>query len=151
MKGFGMTTEQLSLAISAIGVLLSGVFSYIITRFASNRTREEWLKAQVDKYIEFSITYPYLDSDAYAAKWRRGDSTEEAERYQNFCCFAFNLMERIWEVCEGNAVKIETYLYYSEIIHRHRNWWVTDPHNQLGYDPGFIQFIQSILQGKLRE
>lgn len=146
-----MTTEHWSLAISALGVLLSGGFSYVVTRFASNRTRDAWLKAQIDKYIEFSITYPYLDSDTYAATWRRGDCSEDAERYQNFCCFAFNLLERIWVVCGGNTKKIEEYVYCSEIIKRHRNWWITDPHNPLGYDPGFVQFIGSVQKGNSRE
>jgi hypothetical protein len=145
-----MTTEQWSVAVSGIGVFLSALFSYVIAILVSRRTREEWLKSQVDKYIDFAIAHPYLDSDKYASTWRRNDESEAAERYQNFCCFAFNLLERIWTQCDGDAKKIDAYIYYGEVVKRHRNWWITEPHNQLGYEPAFIEFIRTVLQEKAK-
>jgi len=71
------------------------------------------LRSQIDKMIDISIEYPYLEDDKYCEKWSSKDkSTVITMRYENYCCFVFNLLERGWKHFGGNKLKIEKMAIY---------------------------------------
>ena len=101
----------------------------------------------IDKMVDLAITYPYLEDDAFCRSWLEADKTDERiQRYENYCCFVFNVIETIWKFCHGCQKQIDTILYVQEIVMRHQSWWKLNPENLPGYAVGFHDYIENFLK-----
>jgi hypothetical protein len=86
---------------------ISAIASMYFARKSAINRKEEWLKEKLDEYIRFTIEYPQLDSDETAKAWGKTLTGVESERYDNFCCFVFNLVERIFLTYDGDKKKMK--------------------------------------------
>ena len=142
-----MPPNYLPLISALISVVISAAVSSAIAFFTGKKNRRQYIDHSVDKAIDFSIAYPYLEDDSFCASYRTPDATdEEGQRYDNYCCFVFNTIESAWELCGGNEEKINDIVYADELVVRHRVWWESSAENVSGYKPGFRQFVDNILK-----
>lgn len=143
-------TENLVSAFIGLGATIASVtistfVTLRITRTSSMRQERQWLKDQVNQYVTLSLQYPKVDDDQFARDWKRTDRTDDGMRYENFCCFAFNLLERAWLHTDGDTEKLRDIVFFEEIILRHKNWWRQDRLNHFGYDANFKEFVNNII------
>ncbi|MGO9567870.1 MAG: hypothetical protein ACLP5H_10045 [Desulfomonilaceae bacterium] len=138
-----MTLATVSAIISAI---IAAIVSVAVCVFTLRSQRRSRIYDLIDKVIGISIDYPYLEDDNFCKAWKEIDkTTEEAMRYENYCCLVFNLLEHLWSFNNGNESKIAKMFYASEMIRRHKVWWKLDLDNIYGYDPAFRQYVAKFL------
>jgi len=60
------------------------------------------IESMLNKAIELSMMYPHVERDDYCAAWPEppGDG-DQRERYDNYCCFLFNMLEGAWRLKKG--------------------------------------------------
>jgi hypothetical protein len=139
-----------SLPIPVVAALVSATVSAIISLAISARTlrtqRRQHLENMIDKMIDIAFSYPYLEDDAFCSSWDTMEkSTPEAQRYDNYCCFVFNLLERMWKFQAGNRRKIEEMLHVPEIARRHLKWWKSERTNLAGYNLRFHLYLDDLI------
>jgi hypothetical protein len=125
---------------------LSALASMYFARKSARNRKEEWLREKLGEYIRFTIEYPQLDSEETARSWRKNLDGVEAERYDNFCCFVFNLIERIFLTFNGDKRKMNDIFYVNEPIIRHRRWWSNNMRNEVSYDGKFVEFVNQVIK-----
>lgn len=137
--------------IAIVGAFLSGAISAVVAYFVAKATNsdgtEKSLHLMIDKMIDISIAYPYVESDHYCQKWsmpQDGAYVEMSDRYESYCCFVFNLLERVWKYCGADENKMKGFIYYEEVIVRHKRWWRVDRTNRSGYEGGFVKFVDAV-------
>jgi hypothetical protein len=104
---------------------------------------------QVQKIIELSMEYPHLERDGYCGAWTSGGvDDDDRSRYDNYCCFVFNTLERAWELCwpwglsrAWRHAAIGKIVHAEELICRHHRWWEGDRENLDGYSTGFREYV----------
>jgi hypothetical protein len=137
-----------------IAALVAAVISAIVSSLIASRTlranRRHHIENLISKMIDISIQYPYLEDDHFCSSWGTTDkTTTDAQRYDNYCCLVFNLLETLWKFCHGRENKIESFLYVREIARRHKSWWQSEGANIAGYNMHFQGYIDRILSGRL--
>ena len=140
-----------SLYIAAVATLVSSIIAStvaIIVNSKTLRTQEmNALRNQLDKMIDISIEYPYLEDDIFCKNWSsKKKPSLKAMRYENYCCFVFNLLERVWSHFAGNKREIEKWLYVKEIVKKHRAWWRADINNTDSYEASFRDYVNSFIE-----
>jgi hypothetical protein len=135
-----------SAAVSAVvSAIVAGAISYVTLR----HHRRQYLDDMIDKMVALAITYPYLEDESFCRSWVEADKTDEkVQRYDNYCCFVFNLIESIWKFCRKNEKKIDEILYVKEMAVRHQAWWKSNPDNLTGYAVGFHAYIENQLKAE---
>lgn len=136
---------------AAIATLTSAVVSALVALmvcwFNTKKQDHAKLVAMLDKMIDFSIQYPYLEDSDFCNKWTPEAKDENSMRYDNFCCFVFNYLERLWEFYDGKGDKMYKHVNYIEIIALHGTWWKSRiAENTDGYKPDFVDFVNKILK-----
>ncbi len=127
-----------------LAVAISAIVSWLVTRYQLRSGKEQALERQVDELLQIILHYPHLDSDTFVEKWTKGEgSFDERERYAAFCCFAFNLLYRVWKFHHGDAAKIDEMILAREIVHRHKGWWLADSFNEHAYSKKFCVYVNS--------
>jgi len=128
-------------AISAIvSAIVAGLISYLTLR----HQRRQYIDNMIDKMVEIGIEYPYLEDDAFCLAWAEADKTDErVQRYDNYCCFVFNVIEAVWQYCRKDNVEIDKVLYVKELAIRHRVWWESTSDNIEAYGADFDEYIKS--------
>ena len=115
-------------------------------------TEKASLREKISKMIDYAVDHPELESDFFCETWTSLDrNSEKVQRYENYCCFVFNTLERIWEFCSGSKNRIDKIIYIEELIIRHAKWWETDMHNRAGYNPDFQTFVDEIIKKLKKE
>ncbi len=144
-----MESDFSSTAVSLIGAAVS-LFGALLTSLRAIQARRAQEKANVEamlaKAIELAMEYPYLEQDSYCSAWPtppRAD--EDRERYDNYCCFIFNLIERAWVFEKRRAGPAEALAPIREYAWRHRRWWNAEDANADGYDPKFVAYIDDLI------
>ena len=138
---------------AAVATLISCVVSCSLTAWlfkVSGKTQERrTIQDLIVKIIDISIAYPVLENDRFCLQWPQSDRhSEEAMRYDNYCCLVFNLIERLWKHCKGEPRKMQEILHYEELIVRHREWWSGESENRIGYVGPFRQLVQNVLKSQ---
>jgi hypothetical protein len=127
-----------------ISAAVSAVVTGVINWNSLRAQRRQHVENMIAKMIDIAITYPYLEDDAFCARWNdKTKSSEEGQRYENYCCFVFNLLETVWKLHGGKGSDIERTLYVPEIAARHAAWWNSQRLNVAGYDTGFVAYINA--------
>lgn len=141
-----LTPAFIGLAATALSVAISTLVTLRLNRGTRKRHERQWLKDQVTQYVTLALQYPKLDDDQFAREWSPADRSDDGLRYENFCCFAFNLLERAWLNTKGDINALRDIVFFEEIIIRHKRWWMNDRLNHFGYDVGFKQFVDRLIR-----
>ena len=130
-----------------VGAIVGAVIALIASRKSDKLTRRLAIDEMILKLIEFSIEHPHLEQDSYAASYPKCPETPKngKERYENFCCFVFNVIESIFYHCDGDEKTMDRILHVEELIRRHCTWWSAQPDNVDGYrDDKFRAYVHKI-------
>ena len=136
------TASVLIPAAAALAGTIIGVISTIFVSSRSERAQEALaLHDMLNKMISFGIEYPYLENTEYCSRWSDNPDDENSMRYDNYCCFVFNLLERSWKHHKGDEQKLFDFIHVPEIVKLHSVWWQSDPENRLAYEHGFQELV----------
>ena len=140
---------DMNIAGTIIATLVASVIGAATAVFVGHRTvrnqHRQRLIAQVDRIVDLAITYPFLESDAFCKTYHGQSDDECFMRYDNYCCQVFNLLERLWMYAKGNSTMMREFIYFEELVHRHKVWWQSELENKAGYDVGFREFVDGVL------
>lgn len=156
----GWTKADVAKAV--VGPIISAVVAAIVALVVSLRNIRAQNRQTIDgmksKAIELAMQYPHVESDAYCNAWPNppGDNStkeyrDEYERYDNYCCYVFNLIHRIWTFAGRKENKVEDMLTVREYILRHRCWWSKEDGNIKYFEQEFHNFVQSVLNDAKRK
>jgi hypothetical protein len=133
-----------TVAATIISTVLASIAAWRIAIMNMRHQERVSLDALVIKMIDISVKYPYLESDAFCDNWDSVDkNSDEAMRYDNYCCLVFNLLERAWRHFNRDVSKVDRFIYVNEIIKLHQKWWKLDMNNNYAYSDDFVKFINS--------
>lgn len=138
------TSGGISPTLIAAGV--SAIVALIVCLMTGQGNQLRFLLGLVQKIIEFSMTYPYLEDDEFCSKWPEIDDRDQKLRYENYCCHVFNTLEHAWSYAQGDTCRMKWIIYPDELIVRHRKWWEGECDNHSGYDQGFCDFVDDIIR-----
>ena len=126
-----------------LSVAISAVVSWAIWHFTQRSDRKQRLNAQIDRLVELGMQYALMENDAFCTAWNENDTSADAMRYENYCCFVYNLLQGIWEFCRGNENNIQSMLDCQDLIWRHSTWWRQKEH-QTGYPDKFVDYVREV-------
>jgi hypothetical protein len=94
------------------------------------------------------MEYPVVELPSTCAMWPNPALHDEDKvRYENYCCFVFNLVFDVWEYCGKNHEKANKLLYIDELIRKHQVWWNDDSGNSDAYsDDEFKRFVKMVIE-----
>lgn len=83
-----------------LSFLIGGIGGWISGTLKTRGQQRIAIDALVQKIIELSIEYPYLERDCYCFAWKSDGDPEDDKRsrYENYCCLVFNTIERAWQL-----------------------------------------------------
>lgn len=159
-----MSGEVAIALIGVVGTLAGGAMGAAGAWLAANRTNQVTERVSKEnarfqdrnsidgllfKMIELSMQYPSLEKEEYCQAYPNCTGHPNGkERYESFCIFAFNLLERIYNHFDGDPTKIGEYIHLEEMVRLHCKWWLHDKDN-LSYSQPFRTYVQSVID-KLR-
>jgi hypothetical protein len=146
-----MIREWIPLAVAA--TLLSALVSAFVASIISKRAlrAQAWadLVRRIDQTTMIGIQYPYVEDENFCGSWPPPGAPEEPyQRYDNYCCLVFNLLEDLYGHFKGRAARIEERFGAREMIVRHRRWWrdpQVSPLNRAGYGDGFCGYVEATI------
>jgi hypothetical protein len=126
--------------------IIATIVSWFVARRQVRAAERASLEHQVDELLRIAIEYPYLEDDEFVAEADNLNTDKDKRlRYECYCCFVFNLMERVWRHCGGNREKVEQVIYVRELVLLHKRWWLRASDNSLGYPKKFCEFVRTYL------
>lgn len=133
-----------------ISTSIATIVASSVSLFVANRNKRNMERAKLLDYImqinQLAIQYPYFEDDNFCSIWTREKclSEEKFQRYENYCCIVFNLLEEMWRHFSGNKKKIEEFFGVAEMVKRHSKW-LNDTkaknENTDGYNLAFLDYI----------
>lgn len=144
------TISVIAICISVFSLLVS-VAQFMYKIHEDNRKSEEELSKEMNKLLELTITYPYLEHPSVTKTWieHRGSAEEVYMRYDQFCNLLFNFLSRLYAHYSGDAAKIENFVDIKTWVRLHRQNWeypVDENENVDAYSKEFREFINSYLK-----
>jgi hypothetical protein len=130
---------------TVVASLVGATVAFAVSRSTIKAQVRQSLHDQVNRIVDLGITYPQLENSAFCQKWNSDAISDEAMRYDNYCCQVFNMLESLWRFTKGNSSKMTEFVYFEELLFRHKRWWYTQIQNRKGYQSGFHEFIDNIL------
>ena len=126
----------------------SCVLNFLLSRWSGKSQEKRVIQGMIEKTIDYSIEYPYFENDQFCSRWRAMDKhqDDQAMRYDNYCCFVFNMIERLWKYAKGDRKEMTDVLHVDELIARHSAWWLAEEENRIGYDQNFRLFVTGVLK-----
>ena len=144
--------------IGAIVSIGGGIWSAINAYRSKQEQNRAAVGAMLNKAIELAMQYPHLERDAYCKAWPEPDGEKTAQsyqddkdRYDNYCCFIFNMIHTAWVLANGKPHKIDEMLTFREYVMRHCCWWVKEDSNVHFFEQEFRNFIGSIIDDLKRK
>jgi hypothetical protein len=149
-------------AAGLVGVLVGGLITWLITR-TTNRVQRQMAETSAHlqqrtfidglllKMIEFQIEHPHLEKKELCHSYPAMSGHPNAkERYESYCCFAFNVLMMAFNHFGQDLVKLREYVHLDEIVYLHHKWWLEDREN-LAYDEPFQACVQSCINKLKKE
>ncbi len=134
------------------GPLLAAAVAAVVSWWISHRTLRASeltrLNTQIDRLVELGMEYPLMEDDQFCKSWTSEDRSENAMRYENYCCFVYNLLEGIWRFHHGSEKKIQSMFDAQELIKRHQTWWRSSEDNRSSYPQGFQHYVNEVANRK---
>lgn len=140
-------------SVAAISAGISSVLSAIATWAIAARGRKAqervYIENEIAQMIDLSMRYPFVEDDEFCRQWAGMDEhSDRALQYDNYCCFVFNLIDRIWRHTGGKPSRVLAILAVPELAVRHQVWWKSTQEKKEGYPDGeFRQFIDACIKG----
>jgi len=105
------------------------------------------LRSLQNKAIELAMQYPHLERESFCKNWPPATATEdEKERYDNYCCFVFNMIAQAWRVTGKKAKKVPGLVAVREFVTQHHTWWDKEGKKNLNYyDQDYVDYISSVI------
>jgi hypothetical protein len=131
-----------------ISSIIASLFAWwLVSRVTGRYERERDIHNRVVTLIQLAMDHPVVELPSTCAKWPNPDLSEaDKVRYENYCCFVFNLVVNVWEHCGKNRQKANKVLYIDELIRKHQVWWNADSDNTEAYsDDDFQQFVKEVV------
>ena len=140
-------------SVSAIAAAISAFFSYKTLKAALSlfeKEKYEKLEDELNKIIEISIEYPYIESKTFTSQWMTYKDSEDERylRYDMFCNRLYNFLHRVCEHFKYDKQLVEDFVDIKSWIRMHKlNWLnpIDENENIDGYDQKFRDFINSYL------
>jgi hypothetical protein len=149
VAGLSSLTVFIPLVTTGMSAVVSATVAGVICYVTHRSQGRKYLNEVIDKMLQIAVTYPYLEDDAFCQSWIGADKTDEkVQRYDNYCCFVFNVIAEIWDFCRGNEKKIDEVLWVGEMAIRHQSWWRSNPENRRAYAIGFQDYIDKLLKAE---
>jgi hypothetical protein len=128
-----------------IAAVISAIVALIVCLVTGSGNQARFVHGMIQKIIEFSMTYPYLEDDTFCDTWPNIENVERKQRYDVYCCHVFNTLQHAWTFSRGDYAEMKTLIYPDELIVRHRRWWQSEPHNKQAYLPEFFDFVAHVV------
>ncbi len=131
---------------------IATIVNYFIFRTNYKASEEKRFNDNLNQILSISIQYPYLEDFNFICTWtkNRNSSDDKYLRYDTYCIYNFNFLDRLCKYYRYNRKKIEHFVHVKEIIRTHASWWI-HPKNEFdnieGYSKEFRDFINSYLEG----
>lgn len=149
----GSTTSGVIATVVAtlIASIISSIVAWFVGRraenaqaFATIMLERSEIYSMISKITEYGLVYPIVEDERMTANWPNVefDNTDKC-RYQNYCCFVFNTMERAWKFADGNVPRMNELLHTNELISTHSRWWRNERENLVGYDQQFRNYVDN--------
>lgn len=139
------TVGCVATCVDALASLILGICALWVTYAISKSDERENLRNSIDKMIEISMDYPYVEQVKFCAAYPDCDDDRDPyskDRYENFCIFVFNSLTRIYEYCGHNTFRMKQFIFFEEILCLHYAWWEHDANN-VGYSKLFREFVDT--------
>lgn len=156
-----MSFEDVAKAVAgpALSAVIGGVVAYVVSRRNTHAQRRVTIDGMLNKAIELAMQYPHLERDDYCMGWPNppGEPKDKAwqddkERYDNYCCYIFNIVRQAWEHAGKKEKNLEEdRLTLREYILRHRCWWKHEDGNVHYYEQDFISFVNGVIDDAKRK
>lgn len=132
--------------LAAVVSVLAAAATWIRSVQVQRQQQRTNIESALNKSIELAIAYPHLEQDSYCSAWPSppGDQ-EQRERYDNYCCFVFNTIERAWLLEKRCPTATAALVPVRESAWRHRRWWSSEDENDAGYHPDFVKYLDDIV------
>lgn len=147
--------------VSAVGAGVSvagGIWSAVNAIRSKREQNRSAVQGMINKAIELAMQYPHLERDAYCTAWPDPQGAvgtqpylDDKDRYDNYCCFIFNMIHTAWVLAGKNPHKIDEMLSFREYILRHRCWWEKEDGNVHFYEQEYRNFINSVIDDDKRK
>lgn len=134
--------------ITVLAALIAAVVSLLVSWRTLRATERHRIDAQIDHLVELGIKYPLMEDDSFCKNWTRDNRSEDAMRYDNYCCFVFNLLESLWRFNYNSEARIQNMFDAREMIKRHKKWWLDYDDNRSSYPEGFQNYVDRVLKEK---
>ena len=142
-----------TIGIPAVSVAISAIVSYLVAQRATRTQRHLSLDQVQNKLIELALQYPHLERNDYCDGWPHKppdpvtkEWLEDRERYDNYCCFVFNMIHQNWLLASKKPENIEDLLSIKEYILRHYCWWEEEDENIHFYESDFCSFVDGVIR-----
>lgn len=141
-----------TLIATSVSTAVSSLVAWRVAHSTNRSGARQSLTEEITKIIDIGMEYPFVEDDEICDKWPEWKrSADDRMRYENFCCYIFNVMEHVWEYCDGAELKIRMILHVEELIWRHRCWWQNEPENKKAYRLGFQKFVERVISKRNKE
>lgn len=147
-----MDKQTLATVVSTIvASLIASFVAYFVAQKSNKYAQESRFNDHILEINRLAMQYPYLEDNAFCDSWfsNRHSQDEKYQRYDNYCCIVFNLIEQMWKFYNGDNDKIKNMLTVSELAKRHKGWWKFPSdlgENIYGYDYEFSLYLESQLR-----
>jgi hypothetical protein len=141
---------EITIQSTVVAILSSSLISSSVTYlvFKKNYLFNE-LRILNDNYMQiksFAIQYPYLEDQEFIIRHFSNKVQEDMEfiRYQVYCSFVFNTMQKISRYFKYDKTKIRKFVHMKEIIQQHKEWWKNPSgiyKSKEGYEEEFMQLV----------
>jgi len=133
---------------TVIASLIASIVAYIVGNKANRSAQLNKFHDHIFEINRLAMQYPYLEDNDFCESWKdnRHSKEEKYQRYDNYCCIVFNLIEQIWKFYNGDKTKIKDILVVEELINRHKSWWKAPSspgENIYGYNFDFSMYLES--------
>jgi hypothetical protein len=154
-----MSEEELVGPIIGASISIAGGIWSMVNASRSKRDQDRTtVQAMMNKTIELAMQYPHLERDDYCNSWPNPQGAvgtppyqDDRDRYDNYCCFVFNMIHTAWVLAGKKPCKIEEMLSFREYVLRHRCWWEKEDGNVHFYEQEFRNFINTIIDEDKRK
>ncbi len=144
---------QITILISTIAAAISAICAAVSSIMTYNQYRKERLSKlydKLDKVLEISIQYPYVENANFISQWveMRDGQNEQYLRYDMYCNLIFNYLVEVYDYYNGDKDKIEEFVDVKSWVRLHQLNWKhpIDPNENIdGYSLEFRNFINSYI------
>ncbi len=138
---------------TAVSSLVASAFAWWLVEWVTARhERARDIHSRIETLIGMTMQYPVVEFESTCSKWPNADLSEEDRvRYENYCCFVFNLIGAVWNHCKRSPQCARNMLHIDELIWKHRVWWNADPENAKAYECEFNKFVKQVIEAQERE